>query len=155
MDVAHSPNVFGLRLGMTLQEATAKWPERMSFFPDAGDGYAFGDFRVQPTIFASCKFLDNKLFYFKVSYPGLDARGREFSDMVEKKFDLKPEWNQSLSENGGLFVCNGFTFTFYGAGYPERNASIRVEDTKLAAIHSQREDDKRHREQDKTNLGEK
>jgi hypothetical protein len=145
LDLARSPEVRGLRLGMSLREATsrlkpsslpeAEWCGRQTFELDWSDDL-LGQPAPRPNDLAGVRrirlgFLDGKLAYFRVTYDPREAplTAEQFRSTLTSSLALSGRWRSAdVSGGRGLpFVvgCEGFAVF---AGY-EEGPYVELHDT--------------------------
>jgi hypothetical protein len=145
LEMTRSPEVRGLRLGMTLREVTsrfspprvaeAEWCGRQTLEFDWGDDL-LGQPAPRPRELAGVRrirlgFLDGRLAYFRVTYDQQDAplTPEQFRSTLSSSFALPGRWRRA--DGAGEFEplysvsCSGFAVV---AGY-EVGAYVELHDT--------------------------
>lgn len=149
LDVAHMPPLVGLKLGMSIDEVKAKFPDTFDFKSLSwGKVFATSYKHIENTTQMKCDFIDGKLFSIEATYQGTKSEWREgeFARAAEEKFGLKHEWKNSIGENKERFDCDGVEISItepYEVLTTQRLLDfpplIEIKDTNLSAVASQKE----------------
>ena len=157
MSIAQSPEIRGVRLGMTTEKLLTAFSDEASQEAIAAaikdsknpSNYGFGRVALQPGNTSNPKFanvnyisievLDNKVSEFQVGYVGPEWKSvDQFITKLSEAFHLLPaeDWEGPSGPNKAL-RCNGFAISVYGnPGSP--SSSVNVTDVSAPKIVNDR-----------------
>lgn len=161
LTVAQSPEIRGVRLGMTAAKLLAAFPEennqaaienanKVSKHP-ASYGMGRFDLRSNPTNprfsyldYITVDLLDERVSGFHVAYVGPEwKRTEQFISKLSEAFHLLPaeDWSGDSTDPNRSLKCDGFVVNAYNSG--GNNSSVSVRDVSAPqTVHNRREAEK-------------
>jgi hypothetical protein len=163
LNVAQSPEIRGLRLGMSLDDTATKLPairgSDHDLNPDDMDVVFVsfiprnGSFDLEGISWVHLGFVDDRLYDFSLSYtlswPTID----EFALKLSRTLDLPTAWKKVGSDDLRVLECDGFSIAVHNAASPMLSVleTSAAEEVKRRALlpETQRLSEKKERQRRK------